>query len=99
MEEDMEEDVGVFIPNMLEAALGRFGARYEGLLSIEVVLPATYPPLSYSIDPKLGLNPVLPMAVGGLLIVVAPYLLDVDGIRLPPIPGFSFNCLFSQVII
>jgi hypothetical protein len=41
MEEDMEEDVGVFIPNMLEAALGRFGARYEGLLSIEVVLPAT----------------------------------------------------------
>ena len=41
IEEDMEEEVGVFIPKMLEAALGKFGARYEGLLSIEVVLPAT----------------------------------------------------------
>jgi hypothetical protein len=41
IEEDMEEDVGVFIPKMLEAPLGRLGARYEGLLSIEVVLPAT----------------------------------------------------------
>ena len=41
IEEDMDEDVGVFIPKMLEAALGRLGARYEGLLSIEVVLPAT----------------------------------------------------------
>lgn len=28
IEEDMEEDVGVFIPKILEAALGRFGARY-----------------------------------------------------------------------
>ena len=37
----MDEEVGVFIPKMLEAALGRLGARYEGLLSIEVVLPAT----------------------------------------------------------
>jgi hypothetical protein len=41
IEEDMEEDVGVFIPKMLEATLGRLGARYEGLLSIEVILPAT----------------------------------------------------------
>jgi hypothetical protein len=41
IEEDMDEDVGVFIPKMLEAALGRLGGRYEGLLSIEVVLPAT----------------------------------------------------------
>lgn len=41
IDEDMEEDVGVFIPKMLEAALGRLGARYEGLLSIDVVLPAT----------------------------------------------------------
>ena len=41
IEEDMDEDVGVFILKILEAALGRLGARYDGLLSIEVVLPAT----------------------------------------------------------
>lgn len=35
IEEDMD-DVGVFIPKTLEAALGRFGALYEGLRSKDV---------------------------------------------------------------
>jgi hypothetical protein len=35
IEDDIEE-VGVFIPRILEAALGMFGALYDGLLSKDV---------------------------------------------------------------
>jgi hypothetical protein len=101
--------VGVFIPAppliMLEAALEViFGAPlYEGLLSKEVPRfpPETYPPFSYSIEAKLGLK-VLPgiAAVGGLLRVAVEYFEKLGGgRRLELIPGFSFSCLFSQVII
>jgi len=103
------EDVGVFMPSMLDAALGTFGARYDGLLSKDVArfpTPAfgTYPPLSYSIEAKLGLKEVLPRAVGGLLKDATPCepyfeMVEEGGRRLPPIPGFSLSCLFSQVII
>ena len=94
----------MFIPSILEAALGIFGALYDGLLSKEVARfpPATYPPFNYSIDAKLGLKEELPIAVGGLdKGAVVPYLdiVDEGGRRLPPIPGFSLSYLFSQVII
>ena len=92
---------------MLEAALElTFGALYEGLLSNDAALfpPPTYPPFNCSIEAKLGLNeaPELPpiAAVGGLLRVAVEYFEMLGGgRRLELIPGFSFNYLFSQVII
>jgi len=64
--------------------------------------PGTYPPFNYSIEAKLGLKDELPIDVGGLAkpaVVLYLEMVDEGGIRLPPIPGFSFSCLFSQVII